>query len=252
MNLAEMQRDFQCWLVAASSDAASRLSGGGSSAGLSVYQNNYRVQLIDCLEASYPNVRTWLGEEAFLAAAVAHIDRHPPHAWTLDAYGDNFDDTLTSLYPDNPDVHELARIEFALARAFVAPDGDVLTPNALAQVDWDTARLHLAPSLKILPATTNAADIWSALQRNDALPDSEMLAEPAGVIVWRKQFTVYLDAVDSLEYAALLQLQIDGSFAGLCGMLVERLGEEEGIAKAGALLVSWINKEWLAATAASL
>jgi hypothetical protein len=252
MNLAEMQRDFQSWLVAASSDAAARLSGGGSSAGLNVYQNNYRVQLIDCLEAGYPNVRTWLGEEAFLAAAVAHIDRHPPHAWTLDAYGDNFDDTLTSLYPDNPDVHELARIEFALARAFVAPDGDVLTPNALAQVDWDTARLRLAPSLDILPATTNAADIWSALQRNDALPDSEMLAEPAGVIVWRQQFTVYLDAVDSLEYAALLQLQIDASFAELCGMLVERLGEEEGIAKAGALLVSWINKEWLAATAASL
>ncbi|RUL66800.1 DUF2063 domain-containing protein [Dyella dinghuensis] len=249
MNLAEMQRDFQSWLVAASSDAASRLSIG-SSAGLNVYQNNYRVQLIDCLEASYPNVRTWLGEESFLAAAVAHIDRHPPHAWTLDAYGDNFDDTLALPYPDNPDVHELARIEFALARAFVAPDGDVLTPEALAHVDWDTARLRLVPSLEILSATTNAADIWSALQQNDALPESEMLAEPAGVIVWRQQFTVYLNTVDLLEYAALLQLQTNGSFAGLCDILVERLGEEEGIAKAGALLMNWISKEWLVAAAA--
>lgn len=249
MNLADMQRDFQSWLVASSSDAASRL-GDGSSARLNVYQNNYRVQLIDCLEASYPNVRTWLGEEAFLAAAVVHIDRYPPHAWTLDAYGDNFDETLASLYPDNPDVHELACIEFAMAQAFVAPDGDVLTPDALAQVDWDTARLHLAPSLKILAATTNATDIWSSLQRNEALPESEMLAETSGVVVWRQQFTVFLEAVDALEYAAILLIQEDGNFAGLCDMLVERLGEKEGIAKAGALLVNWISKDWLAATAA--
>lgn len=249
MNLAEMQRDFQSWLVTASSEAASRLSGGPS-AGLNVYQNNYRVQLIDCLEASYPNVRTWLSEEAFLAAAVAHIDRHPPHAWTLDAYGDNLDNTLALLYPDNPDVHELARIEFAMAQAFVAPDADVLRSDALAQVDWDTARLCLAPSLDILSATTNAADIWSALQRNDALPEGEMLTETAGVVVWRQQFTVFLEAMDALEYAAILLIQKDGSFAGLCDMLVERLGEKDGIAKAGSLLVNWISKEWLVETMA--
>lgn len=248
MNLAQMQRDFQSWLVTASSDAASRL-GNGSSAGLNVYQNNYRVQLIDCLEAGYPHVRTWLGEEAFLAAAVAHIDGNPPHAWSLDAYGDNFDATLISLYRDNPDLRELARIELALARAFVAPDGEVLNADALAQIDGDTATLRLAPSLELLRATTNAAEIWSALQRGEALPESVMLAEPAGVVVWRKEYTVFLDTADALEYAALLQLQSDGSFARLCGMLVERLGEEEGIAKAGALLVSWIGKEWLAAIA---
>jgi hypothetical protein len=246
MNLAEMQRDFQAWLVSASGDAASRLGHG---AGLNVYQNNYRVQLIDCLQASYPHVRSWLGEEAFLAAAVTHIDRHPPHAWTLDAYGDNFDATLVSLYPDNPDVHELARIELALARAFVAPDGDALSADALAQIDWDTASLHLAASLELLPATTNAAETWSALQRGEALPESAMLDEPAGVVVCRRHYTVFLDTVDALEYAALLQLQRDGSFARLCGMLVEQLGEEEGIAKAGALLLRWIGNEWLAAIA---
>jgi hypothetical protein len=246
MNLAEMQRDFQSWLVTASSDAASRLSGS-TAAGLTVYQNNYRVQLINCLEVIYPHVRTWIGEEAFLAAAITHIDRHPPHAWTLDAYGDHFDETLASRYPNNPDVHELARIELALSRAFVAPDADVLTPNRLAEVDWDSARLRLASSLDMNAATTNAADIWSALEHNEAPPESEMLMEPAGVVVWRRQFTVFLDAVDALEYAALLQLRKDGSFAGLCDMLVERLGEEQGIAKAGALLARWIDKEWLAA-----
>jgi hypothetical protein len=246
MNLAEMQRDFRSWLVTASGDAASRLLGS-TPAGLSVYQNNYRTQLVGCLEVSYPQVRTWIGEEAFLAAAIAHIDGHPPHAWTLDAYGDDFDQTLASLYPDSPDVHELARIELALAHAFVAPDGEVLTPDALTQLDWDAAQLRLASSLVMEPITTNAADIWSALQRGDTAPESEMLAEPAGVIVWRRDFTVYLDAVDALEYAALRQLQQDGSFAALCAMLVDRLGEEDGIAKAGSFLARWIGKDWLTA-----
>jgi hypothetical protein len=249
MNLAEMQRDFRSWLVTASGDAASRLLGS-TPAGLSVYQNNYRTQLVGCLEVSYPQVRTWIGEEAFLAAAIAHIDGHPPHAWTLDAYGDDFDQTLALLYPDNPDVRELARIELALTHAFVAPDGEVLTPDALTQLDWDATQLRLAPSLIMEPITTNAADIWSALQRSDTAPESELLEELAGVIAWRREFTVYLDAVDALEYAALRQLQQDGSFAALCAMLVERLGEEDGIAKAGSFLARWIGKDWLGAVAA--
>jgi hypothetical protein len=246
MNLAEMQRDFRSWLVTASDDAAQRL-GDGRLAGLSVYQNNYRVQLVDCLRVSYPHVQSWLGEDNFLAAAITHIDRYPPHAWTLDAYGDNFADTLTLLYPDNPEVHELAWIELALSRAFVAPDAQALTLDALANVDWDSARLQLTPSFAAQVVTTNAADIWSALQRNSQPPEAEMLAAPAAVVVWRRQFTVTLEAVDALEHAALLQLQEHGSFDAVCGLLVEQLGEAEGVAKAGAWLAGWIDQELLVA-----
>jgi len=248
MNLAQMQREFQSWLVTASDDAARRLAGGHM-AGLSVYQNNYRVQLVDCLRVSYPHVQTWLGEDAFLAAAITHIDNHPPHAWTLDAYGDNFGETLALLYPGNPEVHELAWIELALSRAFVAPDAEALTLAALSDVDWESARLHLSPSFAAHVVTTNAADIGSALQQDRTPPESAMLAAPAGVVVWRRQFTVVLEAVDALEHAALLQLQENGNFDALCSMLVEQLGESEGVAKAGALLAGWVGKELLAGVA---
>jgi hypothetical protein len=67
--------------------------------------------------------------------------------------------------------------------------------------------------------------------------------------VCRRAYSVFLENVDAVEYAALRQLQSDTSFARLCGTLVEQLGEEEGIAKAGALLVSWIGRAWLAAIA---
>jgi hypothetical protein len=242
MNLTEWQRSFQVWLVDASEDAAHRL-GENATAGLAVYQNNYRGQLIECLETSFPQVHTWLGDEVFVQTAITHINRLPPHYWTLDAYACDFGDTLVKLYPDNPDLHELAWIENALAEAFVAADAEPLAIDTLATIDWDAARLHLTPSLRHHNATTNADDIWSALSQSQTPPEGEMLAEPGGLIVWRRQFTSCLKRVDTLEYAALLSIQQDGRFTTLCDILVECLGEQAGVAKAGVLLAGWLGGE---------
>jgi hypothetical protein len=242
MKLAELQRDFQHWLVDASMEAAERLSPQAA-AGLAVYQNNYRAQLVGCLESAFVQLRTWLGDEEFRASAIAHIERCPPHAWTLDAYSEGFGETLRLRFPDNPDIHELAWIEQALGEAFVAEDVVPLSAHRLADLDWDNASLHFSPSLRVHPLATNAELIWSALCKGETPPQSEMLAEAVGVIIWRRQFTSRLRVVDALEYQALLQVQGNGSFVGLCEWLVERLGETDGVAKAGALLAQWLGGE---------
>jgi len=242
MKLADMQRDFQSWLVDASEEAADRLSVHAA-AGLAVYQNNYRTQLVNCLKHTFPNLQTWLGEEEFRNAAIAHIDKYPPHAWTLDAYAEDFGQTLRERFPNNPDIHELAWIELALGEAFVARDAQPLTLDALATVDWDNAKLRLTPSLRVQVMTTNVEAIWSALCEELTPPPSEMLAEAGGLMVWRRQFTSRLREIDGLEYAALVQLQRNGSFVDLCEMLVARLGEEDGVAKAGSLLAGWLGSE---------
>ena len=87
--LAELQRDFRVFLTDASPTAIERLGGAGQP-GLAVYQNNYRSQLVACLESSYPQLRLWIGADAFLSAAVTHIDERPPHGWTLDATAPGF------------------------------------------------------------------------------------------------------------------------------------------------------------------
>ena len=241
MNLARLQQEFQNWLVNASDESAALL--GNHVAGLAVYQNNYRAQLVGCLEGAFPNLRQWLGDEAFLAACITHIDRHPPHAWTLDVYPAGLQKTLYEVFPDNPDVHELAWIEWSLSEAFVAADAAPLRMEALASVDWDTARLQLAPSLRSHALTTNAEAIWSALWQQTPPPEAAMLAEAGGLLVWRRQYTSRLRQIDALELHALQHLQHDGSFAGLCEFLVEHLGEEEGIGRAGEMLAGWIGSE---------
>jgi hypothetical protein len=239
MMLLDLQRDFRLWLASGSETAAHRIPGAHD-AGLAVYQNNYRAQLVGCLEASYPLLRARMGEDAFLQLAVKHIKLHPPHAWTLDAYADHLETTLEILYPDNPDLQELAWIELALGTAFVAADADPVDASRLAGVDWDTAHLTLTPSLLTRRALTNAAEVWRAMSAGADVPEAEMLAEPGALVVWRSGYLSCLRAADALEAEALAALQLHGSFATLCDMLAARLGEDEGIARAGALLADWI------------
>ena len=245
MNLASMQQDFRLWLTAAAPDAADRF-GTQAVPGLAVYQNNYRAQLLDCLQVSFPRVREWMGDEAFVSAAADHIDSRPPHAFTLDAYADNFGDTLARLYPHNPDLHELAWIEHALSWAFVAADATPLTAAALADVDWDAAHMVLVPSFTIRTASTNAFDIWNALDDGTEVPRGEIREATGGLVVWRRQFMCVVRQVGAIERDALMHVAGNGSFSALCAHLVEQLGEDEGIARAGALLANWIGSDLLA------
>lgn len=239
MNLARWQKDFRDWLTISSADASHRLVHG-SPVGLDVYQNNYRAQLMSVLEASYPKVLARLGADLFRDAAIIHIDQHPPHAWTLDVYGENFEDTLRTLLPHNPDVHELTWVEWSLAQSFVAADADGVSNDDLAGVDWETAQLRLAPSLRLRRVTTNVEAVWSALHDDAGAPESEMLDAAGGLIIWRQDTSCHLRQTDATEYAALQSLHEDAYFASLCDVLVEHLGEEIGVVRAGELLASWI------------
>ena len=237
--LAELQRDFSDWLVLAQGGDALR-GGLVATRGLAAYQNNYRTQLVNVLRASYPQLRAMLGDEAFLELAIHHIEHRPPSSWTLDAYGADLAESLRALYPRNPDLQELAWIEWTLSEVFVAADASALTPGDLDGIDWETATLRLSPSLRQRTATTNAAAIWSALQGETTLPEAEMLDAPAGFAAWRQGFRSRLRQLDAIEHAALLSLHEDGRFSALCDALVEHLGKAQGIARAGLLLADWI------------
>jgi len=107
-----------------------------------------------------------LGNTAFDGAAATHIDRRPPHSWTLDAYAIEFPDTLDILYPQDPEVAELASFERDLGLAFVARDAAQLTLQDIAHIDWRSAILELASAFSLLPVTTNAGAIWRSMARH--------------------------------------------------------------------------------------
>ncbi len=247
MTLAQAQSDFREWLL--SEDEHPSVPQTMAS-GLRVYQNTYRAQLVACLEETYERVRLWLGDEGVRAAAAAHIDLHPPTGWTLDAYGRDFPETLEELYPDDPEIAELAWLDVRLAEAFVAPDAEPMRADAIADVNWEHAVLMLSPTLVTGEAHTNASAIWSALANGGDPPAVVLLAQPTHILVWRQGLTSCFRQVDDAEHEALIAVQGGLSFGALCAQCVEVDGENAGVARAGAWLGQWLRDELIVGIAA--
>lgn len=237
MNLLALQRGFHGDLVAEREGAPDRVEA--EERGFKVYHNAYRVQLSDCLAETFAHTLAWLGGEEFAAAAKAYVAAHPPSGWTLGAYGDGFPLSLDALYPADPEVGELARLEWLLSRAFESADVEPLPIEAIASIDWDSACLSFLPDLCLAPARTNAGAIWSALNAGEAPPAAEVLPKPGAVIVWRQGFTPCFRTIEKTEHVAITFAMAGGSFAELCQELVESQGPEKGTALAGALLAQW-------------
>jgi hypothetical protein len=241
MTLLTMQRDMRKWLDQGDEFAAARI-GESAVPGLRVHQNNYRAQLVACLDETFPHTRDWLGGAAFHDAMVAHIERVPPSSWTLDAYPRDFPVTLAMLYPDDPEVAELAWIEQALGDAFVGPDAVALTPDRIAAIDWHTAVLRFTPTLDQAPLTTNATALWAAMEAGETPPPADIFGEPGAVLVWRHDQVSRFRAIEREELETLLLARAGTPFADLCAALVETLGAEQGVARAGGLLGNWISE----------
>ncbi|MDH7640448.1 HvfC/BufC N-terminal domain-containing protein [Sphingomonas oryzagri] len=238
MNLLALQRDFRDWLTEECQEAGSRLETGDAP-GLSVYLNNYRSSLMACLRESFTVTHAWLGDEAFDAAAATHIDRLPPHSWTLDAYALDFPATLASRYPADPEVADLARLELALGVAFIGADADPLDPATLSDADWDTATLRFVPTLDLIDVSTNAASIWSAITVARQPPAAQLLFGPASIAVWRSELAPAFRTLERDEDEALRLMRGGLSFGALCARLVGQHGEENGPSIAGTLLGRW-------------
>lgn len=239
MNLARMQRDFTAWLVDAPNQVARHL-GTTAGDGLAVYHNAYRAQLVDCLRDIHEKCAAWLGEEAFAAAALRHIEMCPPRSWTLGRYGHDFAASLSSLYPDDREVAELAWLDSALRQAFDGPDAAPVELARLGAVDWDTAILRFMPTLRIGRAVTNSAAIWSTIAQGDAPPEARMLPRPGALLVWRRDLSPHFRSIEEQE-RSMLKLALAGrAFGALCATLVDELGQEDGAAVAADLLRTWL------------
>ncbi|HWU04157.1 MAG TPA: DNA-binding domain-containing protein [Novosphingobium sp.] len=240
MRLSALQSGFLGWLVGGDEDQPPNLPLRRAE-GLAVYQNNYRASLMACLAETCPQTMAWMGEADFRAAAARHIDRVPPHSWTLDEYADGLPDSLTAQYPDDREIGDLARIELALSQVFVAADAAAMTPAQMAGIDWGEAWLQAIPALAILSLATNAAEIWMALAEELPPPAAREQREPEAVLVWRVEGICRLRRLDADE-AAMLRLLTSGHtrFEHICQQAIARWGEQKGIQAIGQWLARWV------------
>jgi len=239
MNLLTVQRSMREHLICGADEIRAQIQGD-SSPRLAVYRHAYRAQLLGCLRDTFERVWVWLGDAGFEAAARKHIESHPPQSWTLCDYGDDFDRTLSGLYPDDREVAELAWLDWSLRRAFDGPDATPIAADSLSCVDWNSAILRILPTLRMTSISTNCAAIWTALSEERAPPAAARLHAPMALRVWRKEFSPHFRAVDSIEQHALLMASDGASFAAICSAIAAAMEPSQAPEIAGALLASWL------------
>ncbi len=244
MTLLAMQRSFRDWLVTGEDAAAEALGG---SHGTAVYQNNYRTALVSSLAETFRRLALWLGEAAFETAAARYIDARPPSSWTLDAYGEHFSAFVDGLYADDPEVAELASIDWTIGQVFVGPDAEALRPEALAVADWETAVIRAVPSLLVMPIGTNADAIWRALATGETPPFPEPAKQGTALLIWRQGLEPVFRRAEAHECDVLNWSAAGEGFAAVCERLAASLGDEAAVTTAGTLLGRWLSEEMIAA-----
>jgi hypothetical protein len=239
LNLQALQVSLVDHLLQGSTAISSHIRGDAASR-LAVYHNAYRMQLLACLRDTFEKTWSWLGDTAFDRAGIRHIERYPPNSWTLGDYGRQFWETLGELYPADPEVPEIAWLDWNLRRAFDGPNAASIEANQIASVDWDRARLRLTPTLNVTAIITNCALIWTALAESKTPPAAALLETPTAVRVWRQGLTPRYRSIDPDEHRALRMARNGDSFGTICSKLASGPDAATVAQAAGAMLSSWL------------
>ena len=162
--------------------------GAGRPAGrrFDVYRNNVAVSLAEALETAFPVVAQLLGAQNFRTLAGVFLRRHPPSSPVMMFYGDEMAEFLRSFEPTSgigylPDV---ARLELALRHSYHAADAEPVDPDVLGALSPEVlmaARLHLAPSLRLIRSPWPIHAIWR-FNTEPGAPKPAMGAEDVAVL----------------------------------------------------------------------
>jgi len=226
------------------------LLGEGRVDRLALYRGNLTAGWERALGDAYPVLHQLVGEEFFAGLARAYGKAHPSQDPDLGAFGLHLAAFLEGFgpaapYPYLPDV---ARLEWAVHRAYRAPERVPLGAAALAGFGpeaLDAARFTLHPSVALLHSRWAIVALWQAHQRGGpALPARVDL--PCAALVVRRGWQVEVVEIGAAEAAALGQLAEGASF----GAALEAALASKATFDLGAMLQEWFRLGVVAAIAA--
>lgn len=189
---------------------------------LRIYHHAYRARLAEVLADTYAKTALYMGSDTFETHARDYAVAHPPCTRSLNRYGDGLVHALRTAYPDNPELHELAQLDWDLRTRFDTADMAVLDLDSAPTCgDWTTRADVLHPSALLRTVTTNVVSLWNAIHADDDVPESTALPAPATLLVWRKGHQPHFQTVEGAQAAWLGHLHAGASVQDACAALLE-------------------------------
>jgi len=253
VTLAEQQRTFIEVLL----DDSHPTPRGWDSDRIAIYRNAYRARVVDAIRDTYPRTQHWVGEDSFRRAAIHHVITHPPASWTLDAVGEDFAVTVGNLFTADPEVSELAWLEWAMHVCFVSRDASPFDIESFSSAttdfrdsDWASMRLEFMPGTRVREVAYRIDALWTALsameQSAPGRPPCTAVPERSGCVVWRQGMTPVFRIIDERETMMLNFLLQRSTYGEACNELAAICGAETAVSDAGALLGRWLRQGMLA------
>jgi hypothetical protein len=229
--LRELQLNFVEAVLSGKFDALAeciRAPGSTPERRLGIYRNNTISNLRGALREVYPIIEQLVGAEFFSQAAKEFIAAHPSTSGDLNDYGDGFADFLTGFPPaaELPYLPDVARLEWALERAYYAPDQAPLELQRLGEVSPDRygdLRLKLHPAAALIQSDYPLGAIWEFHQpgyEGDGFID--LNAGGAMMLVTRRDMRTMMEPLDQAEFVFLKLLQENQSFVVAVTEALER------------------------------
>lgn len=254
IGLAQRQEAF---LRAILDESAPLPEGWGNSqaAGMAVYRGNYRSALMGALAETYERTARYVGEKPFAQSCINHAITHPPSGWTIDEAGAGFDATCAAHFRDNPEVAELAWLEWTMLGLATAPDTDPMTPEAFSQAvagfddeGWGNLRLALQPRCDARLVDHDLTALWRALDTEATDRPEIRLSAAQCCLVWREGERPTFILVEPDHVDALAAMQSGASYGEMIGVLIGDDPEptdaviQSAAMRAGAIVGKWLQE----------
>lgn len=246
--LAEMQRDFQDYLLGGSEMITTSIHADGVlpvPARLGIYRFAYGQRLVEALTNEFPGLQALLGETAFATLARRYLAAHPSRHPSLRALGQALAAFLASTDAPHPLARDMAAFDWAVARAFDARDE---IPIVLAEIltlpaeTWEMLRLTFAESVSFFAGAAGIGDLRRALLRGEPA-DPVAGDRTVSWLVWRQDDQVQFRPVTHAEAASFGLMQNGGTFGAMCEKLAQNLPQhEEPVLRAATYLKDWVER----------
>ena len=175
-----------------------------------IYSEMYFLRLRDCLVEDYPAVVKLTGGPGFERLARAYLKSFPSRHYSLNVLGRKLPEFLDGpvRIPRRAVLADVARVERAISESFDAEVSPSLTPADLALIPpaaWETGRIRLTESLRLLALDHRANAIVSACRNDRPLPS--LGRAKTWIAVYRKEWTVWRADLTRSMYDVLTALE---------------------------------------------
>lgn len=250
MKLRALQSGVQEFVLKLDEGIAPQIKGSGTlsaNARLEIYAEAYRLRLVEVLSMQYPVLYAWMGSADFERMAIAYLDAQPSRHYSVRWFGDGLGEFIrhTAPYNERLILEEMARFEWALARAFDGADANPLRREELTAIpapQWPSMVLSFHPGLGRVDCRCNTTAIWQALSGGGEAPALEQSREPQPWLVWRAGLITRFRKL-SMEEARVLDYARDGaSFADQCALLARDMADTQAASELAAMLGAWVSE----------